>query len=542
MEENFFKKRTLHNYQKKLSKALTLESITLDSQLQSLFYLLISGTLYPLKSFMNREDYFSVLKEMKLSSGEIFPVPIILPISEKEALKFKPSHEILLKDDYNLPLAILQIEDIFERNLALEYQKLYAKKTPTPINYLINEEKKYAIAGSLEIIQLPQGYKIIDTFKSPEETKGILNTDLIFAYIADELPLRPYIEEIRKIISREKGGLLFLVKHFPTDDEIIGNYFKLKAYEMVSQNLFKGKSEVVSIPYPKIPETIRDLLFKTIIAKNYGATRILLIENEDYYKVYSKYESNLDIKFITINKIFYNPKTKKLYKNINIAKKQSSSYYVLNESFLIERYLHKGQNIPSIIMYPDINKILMEYYSDKTQRGFCIWLTGLPCSGKSTIAQLLKLSLEAQGKRVTLFDGDFVRNYISEGLTFSQEDRKKNMLKVAYIAREIVKHKGIVICSLVSPYKSVREKIRILFPKDSFIEVYLDCPLEICEKRDLKGLYQMAKKGLVKNFTGIDDPYEPPDNPEIRLKTNEETPEESIKKIILFLKKKKFIL
>ena len=178
----------------------------------------------------------------------------------------------------------------------------------------------------------------------------------------------------------------------------------------------------------------------------------------------------------------------------------------------------------------------------KNNKGVCIWLTGLPCAGKTTLAKGLYQFLKEKGVKVKLYDGDKVRKTISKDLGFSKEDRIENMRRVALRALEDVKNGYTVIVALVSPYKAARELIRKMFENGSFIEVFVDAPLEVCEMRDAKGLYKMAREGLIKGFTGIDDPYEPPEAPEVHLDTTKLTPEESARKIVEYLVREGFLL
>jgi len=175
----------------------------------------------------------------------------------------------------------------------------------------------------------------------------------------------------------------------------------------------------------------------------------------------------------------------------------------------------------------------------KNSKGVCIWLTGLPCAGKTSIARKLFEELAKNGYKVRLFDGDEVRKTISKDLGFSKADRIENMKRVAKIARDFVEQGYIVICALVSPYKDGRSKVRNMFTNGSFIEVFVDAPLEICEKRDTKGMYKKARAGLIKNFTGIDDPYEPPEAPEVHLKTDILSIDESVSLIMNYIESNK---
>ncbi|MCS7215714.1 MAG: adenylyl-sulfate kinase [Thermodesulfovibrio sp.] len=168
-------------------------------------------------------------------------------------------------------------------------------------------------------------------------------------------------------------------------------------------------------------------------------------------------------------------------------------------------------------------------------RGICIWLTGLPCSGKTTIAKELSEQFEKASYQVKVFDGNEVRKTISKDLGFSKEDRIENMFRVAKLAKEFVEQGYIVICALISPYRNARNKIRKMFENGEFIEVFVDAPLRVCESRDIKNMYKKAREGLIENFTGINDPYEPPEMPEVHLKTDLLSIQECVYKILKFL-------
>lgn len=164
------------------------------------------------------------------------------------------------------------------------------------------------------------------------------------------------------------------------------------------------------------------------------------------------------------------------------------------------------------------------------EKGAILWFTGLSGAGKSTISKLVEEELKARNRKVEILDGDIVRTNLSKGLTFSKEDRDTNILRIGFVANLLSRNGVIAITAAISPYKAIRNKLRDMY--DNFIEVYIQAPLEVCEERDVKGLYAKARAGEIKNFTGIDDPYEAPDNPEITCYTDKETVEESVAKII----------
>jgi adenylyl-sulfate kinase len=208
----------------------------------------------------------------------------------------------------------------------------------------------------------------------------------------------------------------------------------------------------------------------------------------------------------------------------------------------VEDSLYNGQRLPEWFTRPEVSCILHEENPPKTKRGFCIWLTGLPSSGKSTIAEALVPLLMARGKRVTFLDGDIVRTHLTKGLGFSKEDRFTNITRVGFVAAEIIRHEGVVICALVSPFIAARDKVRALIGADRFIEVFVDTPVAMCEQRDVKGMYAKAKKGELAGFTGVDDAYEPPPTPEISISTQTGTARESAGSIIRYLTARGFLV
>jgi sulfate adenylyltransferase len=206
-----------------------------------------------------------------------------------------------------------------------------------------------------------------------------------------------------------------------------------------------------------------------------------------------------------------------------------------------DSYLNRGKRLPDWFTRPEVATILAEAYPPRHHQGVCIWFTGLSGSGKSTTAEVLTVMLLEYGRQVTVLDGDVVRTHLSKGLGYSKEDRDTNVRRIGFVASEIVRHGGIVIAAAVSPYRAARNEVRNLVGADHFIEVFANAPLEICEQRDVKGMYAKARRGETKGFTGIDDPYEPPLHAEIELDTVFCPPEDNARIIFNFLYKCGFL-
>ena len=206
-----------------------------------------------------------------------------------------------------------------------------------------------------------------------------------------------------------------------------------------------------------------------------------------------------------------------------------------------EEFLNAGEKLPEWFTRPEVAQILMDTYPPRHRQGVCGWFTGLSGAGKSTTAEILTVLLLERGRNITVLDGDVVRTHLSKGLGFSKEDRDTNIRRIGFVAAEIVRHGGIALCAAVSPYRTTRDEVRHMVGADHFVEVFVDTPLDVCERRDSKGQYAKARRGEIKGFTGIDDPYEAPDNAEITLDTVVTSPEENARRVLEHLERQGFV-
>ena len=206
-----------------------------------------------------------------------------------------------------------------------------------------------------------------------------------------------------------------------------------------------------------------------------------------------------------------------------------------------DEFLQGGRLPPDWFTRPEVAAILADAHPPRHRQGVCIWFTGLSGAGKSTTAEILMLLLMEYGRHVTLLDGDVVRTHLSNGLGFSKDDRDTNVRRIGFVASEIVRHGGVAICAAVSPYGAARNDVRAMVGGDHFVEVFVDTPLGVCESRDTKGMYAKARRGEVTGFTGIDDPYEAPESPDITLDTVAQTAEANAQLILRHLLDRGFV-
>jgi sulfate adenylyltransferase len=296
----------------------------------------------------------------------------------------------------------------------------------------------------------------------------------------------------------------------------------------------------------------REALWHSIIRKNYGATDFIIgrdhagpgdnREGKPFYGPYEaqelvkQYEQEMGIKYHMYNMVVYVEDIQDYRTTDEVEPGQR----VLNISGTeLRRRLFTGTDIPEWFSFPSVVTLLRQTHPPRTKQGFTVFFTGLSGSGKSTIANALRVSLMEEGSRpVTLLDGDEIRTHLSSELSFTKEHRNLNIRRIGYVASHITRSRGIAIVSAIAPYNESRKAARDMISKcGGYYEVHVSTSIEVCEQRDVKGLYAKARSGLVKGFTGIDDPYEDPISPEFKIDTAVLTVKQAVHQIILLLEK-----
>jgi len=293
----------------------------------------------------------------------------------------------------------------------------------------------------------------------------------------------------------------------------------------------------------------REAVWHALIRRNYGANHLIVgrdhaspgkdSQGRPFYSPYGaqelveQFEEELEVKLVPFRELVYLPDDDR-YEEVSKVSPASRTLSISGTQ-VREQYLSRGRRLPAWFTRPEVSEILAEAYPPRHRQGFCLWLTGLSGSGKSTTAEVVTRLLEELGRQVTVLDGDVIRTHLSKGLGFSKEDRDTNVRRIGFVAAEIARHGGAVLCAAVSPYRATRNEVRSLVGADRFIEVFVDTPLSVCEERDPKGMYARARRGEIRSFTGIDDPYEPPENPEIVLDTVGSDPVANGRRILEYL-------
>ncbi|MCY3718731.1 MAG: bifunctional sulfate adenylyltransferase/adenylylsulfate kinase [Anaerolineaceae bacterium] len=536
----------------------TLPSIQLSERAVCDLELLATGGFSPLDGFMGQADYRRVVEEMRLADGTLFPIPVTLPVSEDSELRL--DQEIALRDSKNNLLAIMLVEEIYPWDRDADSLQVFGSRDAR--HPLVAEMHRWGplnMAGKLQVLQVPPHPDFRFLRRTPAETRALLeeygHRDVVAFQTRN--PLHRAHEELTKRAVEDVDGVLLLHPVVGmTRPGDIDHFTRVRAYRALVDRYYERDRILLSLlPLAMRMAGPREALWHAIIRRNHGANHIIIGRDHagpgddslgrPFYGPYDAQElvqahaKELGVGVIPFRKLVYLPRERR-FEEINRVE-DDAEVADISGTQVREDYLGRGRALPTWFTRPEVAEILRDARPPRHRQGACIWLTGLSGSGKSTTADLLTVLLMEHGRQVTVLDGDIVRTHLSKGLGFSQEDRDTNIRRIGFVAAEIVRHGGIVICAAISPWRATRDDVRNMVGTD-FIEVYLDTPLEVCEARDSKGLYARARAGEIRGFTGIDDPYEPPLNPEVTLQTVDRDAEDNAAIVLDLLRERGLIM
>jgi sulfate adenylyltransferase len=515
-------------------------SLVLDNRQLCDLELILNGGFNPLNGFMNEKDFNSVLDNMRLYSGELWPMPIVLKIDTKKMEEIKDLNEIKLLDSTNLPLAKLYIDDIYKPDLIKECKCVFGSDDdnhPYIKKILKDKNDTFYVGGKIEKINLPLHFDFKDIRMTPKQTKKYFKDNGWETVLGFQTrnPMHRSHMELTKYALKCTGvndAKLFLNPVVGATQECDVDYYtRVKCYKILIKHYPENTAILNLLPLSMRMAGPREALWHALIRQNYGCTHFVVGRDHagpsykkkdgnsffgpyDAHELLEKYDSELNIKVIKSQWIVYVEDTKSYMRIDQVPEGMK----VLNISGTEQRrMLREGEDIPEWFSFPDVVSELKKKFKPKHKQGLCLYLVGLSGSGKSTIANSLKSKLmELDNREISILDGDVIRQNLSKGLTFSKEDRSTNVRRIGYVGSEIVKHGGIVICANIAPYEVDREHNRKLISNlGNYIEIYVKTDLEVCENRDIKGLYKLAREGIIKSFTGISDPFEVPKNADI---------------------------
>ena len=521
-----------------------------DRQLCDLELILL-GAFNPLKGFLSKDDYDSVIRNMRLSNGKLWPLPITLDVDNQFVEKIEKGLKITLKDKEGFSLASLKINDIWQPDLKNEALSVYGTTdTKHPgVHYLLKTSNKNYISGTIEKVSSPHHYDYKNLRHSPDELKGIFKNkkwDKVIAFQTRNPMHKAHFELTMRAMKELNANLLVHPAVGMTKPGDVNHYTRTRCYNHIMNEYPKNSAFLSLLPLAMRMGGPKETLLHAIIRKNYGCTHLIVgrdhagpgldSNNKPFYGPYEaqemleKYQDELGIEMVPFKFMVFIPKSEK-YKAIDEIT-DNEEYKTLSGTEL-RQLLDEGKGIPKWFTFKSVADELERSNPPLTKRGLTIFFTGLSGSGKSTLANGLVTKLLEEGSRpITLLDGDVVRTHLSSELGFSKEHRSINIKRIGYVASEITKNGGVAICAPIAPYEEDRRFNRELISNEGgYIEIFVNTPLEKCEERDSKGLYALAREGKIKEFTGISDPYEEPKEAEIVVNSSSENPEVLVQKI-----------
>ncbi len=546
------------------NKSATLTSLVLSDRQLCDIELIMNGGFAPLSGFLSKDDYNSVINDMRLVGGEVWPIPIMLDVDEQFITdnSISEGSEIALREKEGFLIAILTVNSVWNPDKKIEAEAVF-KTTDTHhpgVNNLFNFTKDVYIGGDVTYVQSPKHYDYKLLRHTPDELRDQfekLGWEKIVAIQTRNPMHRAHKEIAYRAAIDSQANLLIHPVVGQTKPGDIDHYTRVRCYQKVLNYYPEGTTMLSLLPLSMRMAGPREALWHGLIRKNYGCTHIVIGRDhagpgldkngKGYYGPYEaqellkKYSEEIGIEMVEFKMMVY-VEEKSEYMPIDSVPEGLKKLNISGTE--LRHRLENDLDIPEWFTYPDIVDELKKSYPSKENQGLTIFFTGLSGSGKSTIANGLLVKLKEHGKGpVTLLDGDIVRTHLSSELGFSKEHRDLNITRIGFVASEITKNGGVAICAPIAPYNNSRELNRELISEvGNYIEVYISTPLSTCEKRDTKGLYAMARQGKIKGFTGIDDPYEAPENPSLEIDTTDISEEEAIQSVMLYLEKEGYIV
>jgi len=535
------------------TEIITLPRLNLKGrQLYDLEMLLVGG-FAPLVGFMDEDTYRSIVETMRLPDGTIFPMPIVLDV--RDSLLYQVGEKVLLCDQFGNPLAAMSVTSRFTPDKKIEATKVLGStdKTHPSVQYLMSEMGATCIGGPVYKIALPQRNDFKQFRYTPEALKEQFKEkgwEKVVGFQTRNPMHRAHFELVRR--AHEKTGAPVLVHPVVgmTKPGDIDYVTRVRTYNVVCNTYGKDFTQLSLLPLAMRMAGPREALWHAIIRKNYGCTHFIVgrdhagpgndSEGNSFYGPYDardlaeKYADEVGVEIVASDELAYS-KMRKAYVSTSELGNNDVTENISGTEF--RRRLRAGEEIPEWFSFEESIDILRESIRRDTRPGVSLFFTGLPQAGKTTIAELLLARLqEMQDRDITFLDGDVIRQHLSKGLTFSKEDRDENVRRVGFVISEVVRHGGIAISALVSPYREARGQARSMIEHHGvFVEIHVATPLEECERRDTKGNYKRARAGEIKGFTGIDDPYEEPEHADLVLDTKKNSPEELVDQIVDYL-------
>jgi len=523
--------------------------------------LLLNGAFSPLTGFMGKADYDSVCAGVRLANGTLWPMPIVLDLPEAVAETLAAGAMMALRDAEGVMLAALHIDDIWTPDREAEAQAVFGttNREHPGVAALLDRTNPVYVGGRLEGFQLPVHYDYHPLRHTPAELRETFAREGWTNVVAFQTrnPMHRAHYELTLRAAREAGAKLLVHPVVGmTKPGDVDHYTRVRCYQALMTTYPADTAKLSLLPLAMRMGGPREAVWHAIIRKNYGCTHFIVgrdhagpgkdSSGKPFYGPYDAqemmraHEQELDMIMVPFRNMVYVKDRDAYFPDDEVP----AGSQVLDLSGTEQRrLLQTGQEIPSWFTFPAVVDVLRETHPPRSRQGLTVFFTGLSGSGKSTIANALLVKLlEMGGRPVTLLDGDLVRKHLSSELGFSKEHRDINIRRIGYVASEITKNGGLAICAPIAPYDAMRKEIRqMIEPLGGFVLVHVATPLEECERRDRKGLYAKARAGILKQFTGISDPYEEPKDAALVLQTEGTSPEEMADEVLAYLKREGYL-
>ena len=523
--------------------------------------LLLNGGFSPLQGFLGRGDYDRVCREMRLADGTLWPIPVVLDVSEAFASEVAVGSKVALRDPEGVMLAVITVEDLWRPDRAAEAELVYgtADTHHAGVNFLLDQIGPVYLGGKVEGLQLPHYHDFQYLRHTPgqlRETFRRLGWNRVIAFQTRNPMHQAHFRMTLHAAEECGANLLIHPVVGMTKPGDVDHFCRVRCYQALLPRYPKNLATLSLLPLSMRMAGPREAVWHAIIRRNYGCSHLIVGRDHagpgndrsgrPFYDPYAaqelllRHEAELGVSRVPFCTMVYCPVRNEHLPVTEIP--PDSKPLDLSGTELRDR-LADGREIPEWFTFPEVAAELRKTYPPRSQQGFTIFFTGLSGSGKSTLAKaLLDKLLEIGGRPATLLDGDIVRKNLSSELGFSREHRNLNILRIGFVANEITKNRGVAICAPIAPYEDIRQQVRkLISSRGGFILVHLSTPLETCEQRDRKGLYAKARAGLVKEFTGVSDPYQAPADAEVVLNTAELSVQDGCQAILNYLHREGYL-
>ena len=522
--------------------------------------LLSVGAFSPLRGFMGCADYESVCANMRLADGTLWPLPIMMSVSEKIAEAVAPGGVLALRDAEGRFIAALHVEEVWQPDKTKEALSVFGTtSTDHPGVAALLAGDPFYVGGRVEVVEPLKHYDFVDIRKTPAQLRKEFASrgwHRVVAFQTRNPMHRAHVELTRRAIEETGAKLLIQPAVGMTKPGDVDHFTRVRCYRLALETFAPRTAMLALLPLAMRMAGPREALLHAIIRRNYGCTHFIIGRDhagpgsdslgQPFYGPYDaqqlagQHQSELGVTIVPSREMVY-VADRSSYMPENRVPRGAQVLKVSGSE--LRRRLATGEDIPEWFTFPEVVDELRRTHPPRQRQGFTIFFTGLSGSGKSTIANVLRVRLLERGdRRITLLDGDLVRRHLSSELGFSRAHRDLNIERIGFVASEITRCGGAVICAAIAPYDAARQRVRSMVEAaGGYLLVHVATPIEVCEQRDPKGLYAKARQGLLPEFTGVSDPYEAPRDPDLVIDTTAIAPEEASDQIVTLLTERGYL-